>query len=69
MSTTDSREVTVDYDIIGPDLTEPFSIGIFRSSTATYGAGINVVVGLFHEQADGALHEGERWYLGQTRAR
>ena len=54
VSTTDSREVTVVYDIIGPDLTEPFDIGIFRSSTAIFGSGISVEVGLIHEQADGA---------------
>jgi hypothetical protein len=59
VSTTDSREVTVDYDIIGPDLTQPFDIGIYRSSTATFGSGINVLVGSVSVSGD-FLQSGEQ---------
>jgi len=45
VSTSDSREVTVAYDIVGPGLTQSFNIGIYRSSSAAFGSGINVLVG------------------------
>ncbi len=47
VSTTDSREVTVEYDIQDPSLTQPFAIQIYRSDQPTYDRGDqnNVAVG------------------------
>ncbi len=54
VSTKDSREATVNYDINGPDITQPFYIQIYRSDQPTYQSTDpkNVAVGLPYEVTD-----------------